>query len=119
MQQVSGDDSSRGSRMNRREFLQITGLTAGALYLGGVERSSAATERTAPARPFSFVLLGDQHFARPAHYEPHGGDDYAQRVCRLTEEAWDGLWDEVAAVVKDVEPRPSFVLQVGDYVHGD
>jgi hypothetical protein len=68
---------------------------------------------------FSFVLLGDQHFARQAHYEPDGGDDYAKRVCRLTEEAWEALWNEVMVVVKDAEPHPSFVLQVGDYVHGD
>ena len=27
--------------------------------------------------------------------------------------------EQVAAQLREVEPRPAFVLQVGDYVHGD
>jgi 3',5'-cyclic AMP phosphodiesterase CpdA len=59
------------------------------------------------------------HFARPAHFGPGPLNDYARKVCDLTEAGWDALWDEVAAQLRQVEPRPSFVLQVGDYVHGD
>jgi 3',5'-cyclic AMP phosphodiesterase CpdA len=73
----------------------------------------------APEGPFSFVLLGDMHFARPIHYEPDGMNSYARRVCDLTAAAWDGVWEEVAAQLRELEPRPAFVLQVGDYVHGD
>jgi 3',5'-cyclic AMP phosphodiesterase CpdA len=105
--------------MNRRRFLQLTGLTAGALCLNPSPELFAKEPATAPAGPFSFVLLGDMHFARPAHYDPATMNDYARKVCGLTEAAWDGIWDEVKTQIRQAEPKPSFVVQVGDYVHGD
>jgi 3',5'-cyclic AMP phosphodiesterase CpdA len=105
--------------MNRRDFLHVSGLTAGALCLNPSAALSAVTEPASARKPFSFVLLGDVHFARREHYDAASFNAYAQSVCRNTEEAWDALWDEVAGQLREVEPRPSFVLQVGDYVHGD
>jgi 3',5'-cyclic AMP phosphodiesterase CpdA len=106
--------------MNRRQFLQITGLAGGALCLrpfSSLAEMSALTP--APEGPFSFVLLGDMHFARPIHYEPGGMNSYARKVCDLTAAAWDDVWDEIAAQLRELDPQPAFVLQVGDYVHGD
>lgn len=105
--------------MNRRRFLQVSSLTTGALWLRPSSVFAGDISPLRPGEPFSFVLLGDMHFARPAHYEPGGMNDYARKVCDLTAASWDGMWDEVAAQLRELEPRPAFVLQVGDYVHGD
>jgi hypothetical protein len=105
--------------MKRRDFLQVSGVTAGALCLNPVSSLFAATERNSGRRPFSFLMLGDLHFARWEHYDEATRTPYATSVCRNTEEAWDALWDEVEGHLRDGDPRPSFVLQLGDYVHGD
>jgi hypothetical protein len=105
--------------VHRRQFLQVTGLTAGALCLNPETLSLAAAERDRTRAPFSFVMLGDIHFARREHYDDATLNAYATSVCQNTEEAWDALWDEVEAHIREGEPRPSFVLQLGDYVHGD
>lgn len=105
--------------MNRRGFLQVSGLTAGALCLNPAGALAVATAPRGARQPFSFILLGDLHFARPEHFDEASFNAYAQSVCRNTGEAWDVLWEEVAGQLKELEPRPAFVLQVGDYVHGD
>jgi len=106
--------------MNRRKFLQVTGLTSGALCLPPSSGLLAAEPLLPTAQgAFSFILLGDMHFARPSHCEPGAMNDYARKVCELTAAAWDGIWDEVEVQLREFQPRPAFVLQVGDYVHGD
>jgi 3',5'-cyclic AMP phosphodiesterase CpdA len=106
--------------LTRRHYLQISGLTAGALWLRP-EAGQAAEDALTPAPhgAFSFILLGDMHFGRPHHYEAAHMDSYARKICDLTAATWDALWEEVTAQVRTLEPRPAFVLQVGDYVHGD
>lgn len=107
--------------MQRRDFLRVTGLTAGALCLHPTPELFAARPARATGKrtPFSFVLLGDIHYARPEHYDPETIPTYAKSMCNQTREAWEPLWDEVMAQLQLGDPRPSFILQLGDYVHGD
>lgn len=104
---------------DRRELLRASGVALGALAFG--PRTFA---REPDRRPFSFVVLGDTHFARRSHYDfrdesDKGVVEYADAMCANTAEGWDGLWEEVATQLRGATPGPSFVLQLGDYVHGD
>src|SRR5205814_21951 len=98
----------------------VSGMTAGSLCLHPAAGLLAQPTDPDPRgrRPFSFLVLGDLHFARPEFYNDKAAD-YARKMCAQTAEAWDALWDEIHTQVKELEPRPSFVLQLGDYVHGD
>jgi 3',5'-cyclic AMP phosphodiesterase CpdA len=70
-------------------------------------------------QPLSFIVLGDMHFAKTEHYDAASLNDYSKRVCNQTEDTFEALWDEVELQLRAQTPRPSFVLLLGDYVHGD
>jgi hypothetical protein len=108
--------------MKRRTFLQIYGLTAGALCLSPAAKwltRAAPPEGPAQRQPFSFLVVGDTHFARPDYYQPETIGPFAKAMTEHTARSWNALWDKVQAELKAGEPRPSFILQLGDYVHGD
>jgi 3',5'-cyclic AMP phosphodiesterase CpdA len=103
---------------SRRRFLQA--CSAAALPI-----ASSAAE---PAKPFSFILLGDLHYDSLAHHDMnwlqqhHGGDlSQIQNYSRLTAEVMPGMFAAVKqqiAALRDSAAPPAFVLQVGDLVEG-
>src|SRR5687768_5597578 len=106
----SGVARSQGANpdlMKRRNFLQVSGLTAGALCFNPEALLFGATQRSRRQEPFSFVMLGDLHFARWEHYDAANMAEYATRVCKNTETAWDALCDEIDGQLREGEPRPS------------
>ncbi|WP_395741823.1 metallophosphoesterase family protein [Prosthecobacter sp.] len=105
---------------SRRRFLQ-TCTAAAAL-------PHPASHAAEPAKPFSFILLGDLHYDSLSHHDMkwldahHGGDlSQINNYSRLTAEVMPGMFAALKqriASLRDSAAPPAFVLQVGDLVEG-
>ncbi len=109
-------------RPSRRTFLKHS---AAAVAAACIPRSRAA----APARAFSFILLGDLHYDALAHHdmawvEKDKPNDVSQikNYSRITAEVTPRLLATVRATIADLNRDPAtrvaFVLQAGDLVEG-
>lgn len=118
MRFVESMNASPNCSVNRRQFLQASAMTAGALAFAP-QVSPASTEEN----NFSFVLLGDLHFDKPEHHDlswlkaNKAGDlNQIKNYSRITAEITPKLFESVRESVAQV--NASFVLQVGDVVEG-
>jgi len=103
--------------MNRRQFLQAS-LAATLL----------SPAQAAPAKAFSFVLLGDLHYDKPEHHDyawvkEHSPDSVRQSAnySKLTSEVMPKLFATVRETIAERSKSAApvaFVLQVGDLVEG-
>lgn len=103
--------------MDRRQFLHQ--FAASAL---------ASRGNPAPAKSFSFVLLGDLHFDKPEHHDfewvkGHSPDSVRQSAnySRITQDLMPRLFATVREKIAEQSRAGvpvSFVLQVGDLVEG-
>lgn len=115
---INSHSSTLGCGMGRRAFL-AGGAAALSAMAGRPARPAAA------GGPFSFAMLGDIHFDRPAHHDmawlaqTHPADVHqVQEYTRISESTLPALLAEVRAAGADARPPLAFVLQVGDLVEG-
>lgn len=109
--------------LTRRTFAQSL-AAAGSLAL-----APGWARNLSPARPFSFVLLGDLHFDRLEHHDmdwlmrTHPNDlRQIENYTRITRDVMPALFatvrETIAGLNRDGAAPVAFVLQAGDLVEG-
>lgn len=102
------------STFTRRQFLAAAAAPLACRVLARPAGAAVAL-RGDEDEAYSFVFLGDIHYAQRGHYGPEAtGRNLAE--CIRTERMFTPLLDEIAAQIDQQHCR--FVLQVGDWIHG-
>ena len=113
--------------LTRRDFIKTTALAGAGVSL--IPSALPAAAVAPKADTFSFVLLGDLHFDRPAHHnmtwlKENKPDDFrqSQNYSRITAEMLPRLFATVRETITELnrspETRVALVLQAGDLVEG-
>jgi hypothetical protein len=113
------------SPLTRRDFLHGATAAAGLTLVPPWTQAAA----TAPARSYSFLLLGDLHYDRLEHHdmtwvEKEKPNDVSQinNYSRISREVSPRLLAQVRATITELNRTPAtrvaFVLQAGDLVEG-
>jgi hypothetical protein len=117
--------SSMTAPLTRRRFLQASATAAGVALAPGLLRAAASQ----PAKPFSFLLLGDLHYDKLEHHDlawldkTHPNDlsqikNYSRITAEILPRLFATLRETITELNRTPETRVDFVLQVGDVVEG-
>ena len=95
----------KSTGISRREFLGKAATATAFAILPGMGATAQADAAGLPvlsdsSKPFSFAVLGDMHFSRPAYEARKIGANIAQAI-------------------EDVQPPAAFICQTGDLAHGE